>query len=172
MMTVVPVGVVEASSSHPAMKAANISVAMKQLVLCMVHLETGGSVRTSCARRSGSARRLLPQPCPRTARHASRDVVAHRSSRQTFLARNRQMIRSAQARQQGNNCRLAARFTEGLHMNVNSRFPLVTPGIATALVVVALTSAPPGAYGQELPLQLTWVDREGKALEPVGPPGD
>src|SRR5688572_825439 len=56
-------------------------------------------------------------------------------------------------------------------MRVNSRFPLVTLGIATALVMAALASAPPGVYGQELPLQLTWVDREGKAIEPVGPPG-
>jgi Tol biopolymer transport system component len=44
-------------------------------------------------------------------------------------------------------------------------------GIATALVVVALASAPPRAHGQELPLQLNWVDRTGKVIEPIGPPG-
>ena len=37
--------------------------------------------------------------------------------------------------------------------------------------MAALASAPPGAYGQELPLQLTWVDRKGKAIESIGPPG-
>lgn len=53
-------------------------------------------------------------------------------------------------------------------MRVDSRFPLV-PLVAVALVMAAL--APPSAYGQELPLQLTWVDRTGKAIEEIGPPG-
>jgi Tol biopolymer transport system component len=56
-------------------------------------------------------------------------------------------------------------------MNAESRFPLLSLGLATALVMASLVSAPPGAYGQELPLQLTWVDRMGKAIETVGPPG-
>jgi Tol biopolymer transport system component len=56
-------------------------------------------------------------------------------------------------------------------MHVNSRFPLVSLGFAAALVMAALASAPPGAYGQELPLQLTWVDRTGKAIEAIGPAG-
>ena len=56
-------------------------------------------------------------------------------------------------------------------MHVTNRFPLVTLGIATTFVIAALASAPAGAYGQELPLQLTWVDREGKAIEQVGPAG-
>jgi Tol biopolymer transport system component len=56
-------------------------------------------------------------------------------------------------------------------MHVKSRFPLVTLGITSAFVIALLASVPPGAYGQELPLQLTWVDREGKAIESVGPPG-
>jgi Tol biopolymer transport system component len=42
---------------------------------------------------------------------------------------------------------------------------------AAALVMAALACAPPGAYGQELPLQLIWVDRTGKAIQPIGPPG-
>jgi Tol biopolymer transport system component len=53
-------------------------------------------------------------------------------------------------------------------MKVERRFRLA---IATALVVAAMAAAPRGAYGQELPLQLTWVDRTGKAIEPIGPPG-
>ena len=56
-------------------------------------------------------------------------------------------------------------------MHVNNRFPLVRLGLATALVMAALASAPPAASGQELPLQLYWVDRTGKAIEPIGPPG-
>lgn len=56
-------------------------------------------------------------------------------------------------------------------MHVTNRFPLVTLGIATTFVIAVLASASPGAYGQELPLQLTWVDREGKAIEQVGPAG-
>lgn len=56
-------------------------------------------------------------------------------------------------------------------MHVNSRFPMVSLGLATAFVMAALAFAPPGAYGQELPLQLTWVDRAGRAIESVGPPG-
>jgi Tol biopolymer transport system component len=55
-------------------------------------------------------------------------------------------------------------------MRVNSRFPLVSLGNA-ALVLSALAAAPPVASGQELPLQLYWVDRTGKAIEPVGPAG-
>jgi Tol biopolymer transport system component len=42
--------------------------------------------------------------------------------------------------------------------------------LATALSA-ALAVTPPVASGQELPLQLYWVDRTGKAIEPVGPPG-
>jgi Tol biopolymer transport system component len=37
--------------------------------------------------------------------------------------------------------------------------------------MAALASGPPGAYSQELPLQLTWVDRTGKAIESIGPAG-
>ncbi len=56
-------------------------------------------------------------------------------------------------------------------MSANRRFPLGPLGIATAFVMAALAAAPPIASGQELPLQLYWVDRTGKAIEPVGPPG-
>jgi Tol biopolymer transport system component len=55
-------------------------------------------------------------------------------------------------------------------MHVNSRFPLVRLGFA-ALVTAALASAPPDVHAQELPLQLTWVDRTGKAIEAIGPAG-
>ncbi|HKH70875.1 MAG TPA: hypothetical protein VKA59_05960 [Vicinamibacterales bacterium] len=40
-----------------------------------------------------------------------------------------------------------------------------------AFVIAALASAPSSAFGQELPLQLTWVDRDGKAIEQFGPAG-
>lgn len=53
-------------------------------------------------------------------------------------------------------------------MSAKRRFPMVPLGIATALVMAALAAAPPIASGQELPLQLYWVDRTGKAIEPVG----
>jgi len=56
-------------------------------------------------------------------------------------------------------------------MLVNNRFPWVTLGIAMAFVIAALASAPSSAFGQELPLQLTWVDRDGKAIEQFGPAG-
>ena len=56
-------------------------------------------------------------------------------------------------------------------MRVSNRFPLVRSSLATALVGAALASAPPAASTQELPLQLYWVDRTGKAIEPIGPPG-
>ena len=56
-------------------------------------------------------------------------------------------------------------------MSAKRRFPMVHLGIATALVMAALAAVPPIASGQELPLQLYWVDRTGKAIEPVGPPG-
>ena len=56
-------------------------------------------------------------------------------------------------------------------MNADSRFPLVLLGLATVFVMASLAVAPPAANGQELPLQLTWVDRTGKAIETVGPPG-
>jgi Tol biopolymer transport system component len=56
-------------------------------------------------------------------------------------------------------------------MLVNNRFPWVTLGIAMAFVIAALASAPFSAFGQELPLQLTWVDRDGKAIEQFGPAG-
>ena len=56
-------------------------------------------------------------------------------------------------------------------MRGNCRFRLVPLGIATAFVLAALAAAPPGVYGQELPLQLYWVDRSGKAIEPIGPAG-
>src|SRR5215204_265689 len=56
-------------------------------------------------------------------------------------------------------------------MLVNNRFPWVTLGIAIAFVIAALASAPSSAFGQELPLQLTWVDRDGKAIEQFGPAG-
>ena len=44
-------------------------------------------------------------------------------------------------------------------------------GIATAMAMAALASAPPATNGQELPVQLTWVDRTGAAIQPIGPPG-
>jgi Tol biopolymer transport system component len=56
-------------------------------------------------------------------------------------------------------------------MRVNTRFPLVPLGLATAFVIAALAFAPPVASSQELPLQLYWVDRTGKAIEQVGSPG-
>src|SRR5262245_45265403 len=56
-------------------------------------------------------------------------------------------------------------------MSAHRRFPLGQLTIATALVMAALASAPRAANSQELPLQLTWVDRAGKVVEPVGPPG-
>ena len=56
-------------------------------------------------------------------------------------------------------------------MHVNSRFPLAPLGIATALVLTTLAAQLPSAYAQELPLQLTWVDRTGKAIESIGPAG-
>jgi Tol biopolymer transport system component len=37
--------------------------------------------------------------------------------------------------------------------------------------MAVLASAPSVASAQELPLQLYWVDRTGKAIEPIGPPG-
>jgi Tol biopolymer transport system component len=48
---------------------------------------------------------------------------------------------------------------------------MATLGIAASLVMAALASLPPGADGQELPLQLTWVDRTGDAVDSVGPAG-
>jgi Tol biopolymer transport system component len=56
-------------------------------------------------------------------------------------------------------------------MTSHRRFPLVPLGIATALVLAVLASAPPRVHSQELPLQLYWVDRTGKAIETIGPPG-
>jgi len=41
----------------------------------------------------------------------------------------------------------------------------------TGLLCSALVLAAVPALGQELPLQLTWVDRTGAALETLGPPG-
>jgi Tol biopolymer transport system component len=43
--------------------------------------------------------------------------------------------------------------------------------VCAAFVMAALAAAPPSAFGQELPLQLTWVDRTGKPVGTVGPPG-
>jgi Tol biopolymer transport system component len=48
---------------------------------------------------------------------------------------------------------------------------MVSFAFATAFLTAALGFAPAAAFGQELPLQLTWVDRTGKAIEPFGPPG-
>ena len=56
-------------------------------------------------------------------------------------------------------------------MNADSRFPLFSLGLATAFVMASLALTPPGAIGQELPLQLTWVDRTGKTIEAIGPAG-
>ena len=56
-------------------------------------------------------------------------------------------------------------------MSTTRWFPLGTSGIAAVFVALVFAAAPPGAYGQELPLQLTWVDRTGKAIESIGPPG-
>ena len=56
-------------------------------------------------------------------------------------------------------------------MSTTHWFPLGTTGLATVFVALVSAAAPPGAYGQELPLQLTWVDRTGKAIESIGPPG-
>jgi Tol biopolymer transport system component len=56
-------------------------------------------------------------------------------------------------------------------MNAESRFPLLSLGLATAFVMASLAVAPTVANGQELPLQLTWVDRTGKEIQPVGVPG-
>ena len=56
-------------------------------------------------------------------------------------------------------------------MCVNNRFPLVSLSLATACVTAVLAFAPPIASSQELPLQLYWVDRTGKVIESIGPPG-
>ena len=56
-------------------------------------------------------------------------------------------------------------------MSTTRWFPLGTTGLATVFVALVSAAAPPGAHGQELPLQLTWVDRTGKAIESIGPPG-
>ena len=56
-------------------------------------------------------------------------------------------------------------------MHVTTRFPMVALGIAASFVMAAFASLPPGALGQELPLQLTWVARTGKAIDAVGPAG-
>ena len=56
-------------------------------------------------------------------------------------------------------------------MTARLRFPLVPLYLATAVVAASLASAPPAANGQELPLQLTWVDRTGKAIQEIGPSG-
>jgi Tol biopolymer transport system component len=43
--------------------------------------------------------------------------------------------------------------------------------VAAAVLMTALAVTPVPAEGQELPLQLTWVDRTGQAIQTVGPPG-
>src|SRR5688572_28705633 len=61
MITVVPVGVVDASSSHPAAKtAANINVAVRQLVVRMMHLKNSG-VLTHIPCRRVASRSLVPR---------------------------------------------------------------------------------------------------------------
>ena len=47
----------------------------------------------------------------------------------------------------------------------------VSAVVATAVVMAVLAWVPIPAHGQELPLQLIWVDRTGTAIETVGPPG-
>ena len=56
-------------------------------------------------------------------------------------------------------------------MSTDGRSPLAPLPLATAVLAAALAFLPHAAVGQELPLQLTWVDRTGKAIESIGPPG-
>ena len=104
---------------------------------------------------------------------AAISVSASVSARhQTFLAFNRPIgssVRRGQAR--GAYTPAAAHFYGGPHMPVNNRFPLVPLGLATALVWPRSHPRLRPRPRQELPLQLYWVDRTGKAIEPVGPPG-
>src|SRR4029453_5773384 len=139
MMTVVPVGVVMPSSSHPAATVTNNRPIARPI------FESMARPRNSC---------VLVEHIPCLLPSRTSTVVPPNVSHDLSSNPHHQLL-----------------STEGPHMRVKSRFPLVLLGLATAFVTAALAAAPPIASGQELPLQLTWVDREGKAIESVGPPG-